>query len=133
MISYTKKLFQHSSSYLLGQILLMAAGFLSFPIYTRALTISDYGHLGLVTSTIAFVVAISKLGLQHSIIRFYPEFHSLRDPRSISVYYSTFFISNIFISASVSLFFFFSLKLIPNYDRFKFKEIIGNDRYPSTI
>lgn len=71
-----KQLLNQSSHYLLGQILLMSAGFVSFPILTRILSVSDYGVLGIATTTISIIIAFVKLGVPSSIVRFYPEYKS---------------------------------------------------------
>lgn len=87
-MSDIKKLFSQSSHYLIGQALLMAAGFISFPILTRVLSVNDYGLLGLITSTVAIIVAIVKLGFPASIIRFYNEF---KTAEKLDEFYSTMF------------------------------------------
>ncbi len=48
-------------------------GFLTFPIMTRNLSVDDYGIVGLITASIALFVAFGKLGMQHSIVRYYAE------------------------------------------------------------
>jgi O-antigen/teichoic acid export membrane protein len=68
-----RKLASQSSHYLLGQFLLMAVGFISFPILTRAFSVGDYGVLGLITTTIAIVTAIAKIGSPSSVVRYYAE------------------------------------------------------------
>ena len=61
---------------MVGQGLVMAAGFISFPILTRVLSIEDYGLLGLISTTLFIAIAITKLGAPSSIVRFYPEYES---------------------------------------------------------
>lgn len=113
-MSNVSKFFKHSSTYLVGQILLMVASFVSFPLYTRLLSVGDYGLLGLVSLTITLIAAFSKLGLQHSIVRFYSDFDTDSKTQSISKFYSTFFVSIIFFGGLSSLFFFLTLKLMGN-------------------
>lgn len=108
------KLFKQSSNYFLGQILLMAASFASFPLYTRLLSVSDYGIFSLTITTVALIVAFSKLGIQNSLVRFYSNHKSNNSKRSISQLYSTIFFSILFIGGLSSLLFFLTLKFINN-------------------
>ncbi len=73
-MSEIKKLFSQSSHYLVGQALLMGIGFISFPILTRIFSVSDYGILGLITSTVAIIGAIVKLGFPPSIVRYFNDY-----------------------------------------------------------
>ncbi|MGE0073506.1 MAG: lipopolysaccharide biosynthesis protein, partial [Thiomonas sp.] len=67
------RLFQHTSNYTIGSILVMLASIVSFPVLTRVFSVAEYGTLALVTSTILFLVGVGKLGLQHSVVRYYSE------------------------------------------------------------
>ncbi len=49
------------------------AGVVTFPLLTRNLSVGDYGILGLITSSLTFFIAIGKLGVQHSVIRFFSQ------------------------------------------------------------
>ncbi|MFK8066701.1 MAG: lipopolysaccharide biosynthesis protein [Gammaproteobacteria bacterium] len=49
------------------------AGLISFPILTRMLSVSDYGLLTLIITTITFIAAFGKCGLQFSIVRYYSD------------------------------------------------------------
>lgn len=69
-----KKLLRLTSTYMLGEILIMAGGFISFPIFTRILTKSEYGTMNLISITLSFVEALSTVGLRHASQRFYPEY-----------------------------------------------------------
>lgn len=113
-MSDVNKVFQHSSNYLVGQILLMAAGFVSFPLYTRLLSVSDYGLLTLVSTTIALIVAFSKLGLQHSLVRFYSDLEAGGKIQTASEFYSTYFFAIIILGGLSSLLFFMTLEFTGN-------------------
>ncbi len=93
--SYTRKLFGHSSHYVLGTLLTTFAHFFTFPIFTRIFTVSEYGFLSLITVTISTVLASSKLGLTSASVRMYEECRKGTDIQSLRVYYSTFFIGAI--------------------------------------
>lgn len=73
-MSDIKTLVKQSSHYFVGQIAVLAAGFLSFPILTRIFSVSDYGLMSLVTTTLFIAVAIVKFGMPNSIVRFYAEY-----------------------------------------------------------
>ncbi len=81
-----KKLFKQSSQYFLGQIAVMAAGFISFPVLTRIFSVENYGLLGLATTTIMLATAIAKVGSTNSTVRFFPEY---KKSGKLSEYYST--------------------------------------------
>lgn len=62
----------HYSRYLVGNILVLIASFISFPVLTRLLDNRQYGIFGYFETWLMVLLAIVKLGAQHSIIRFYP-------------------------------------------------------------
>jgi len=64
---------KHVRHYASAGVLTAFAGVVSFPVLTRTLTIEDYGALGLITASLTLIVAIGKLGLQNSIVRFYSQ------------------------------------------------------------
>lgn len=68
-----RRLALHVSSYSIGNLLVTISGLVSFPIFTRVFTVSEYGMLNLIAVTLGLLVAVSKLGLQHSIVRYYGE------------------------------------------------------------
>jgi O-antigen/teichoic acid export membrane protein len=81
-----KKLFKQSSQYFVGQIVVMAAGFISFPVLTRIFSVENYGVLGIATTTIMLATAIAKVGSTNSTVRFFPEY---LNNGKLPVYYST--------------------------------------------
>jgi O-antigen/teichoic acid export membrane protein len=84
-----KKLALHTSNYTLGSVLATIAGLVSFPILTRIFTVEEYGILNLISATLLLLTGIAKLGVQHSIVRFYGEVKSGRRSVNLSQYYST--------------------------------------------
>ena len=62
----------HFMRYTIGSVLVMAAGFVSFPIMARLLDYTQYGLLGVFDSALLILAAVFKFGGQHSILRFYP-------------------------------------------------------------
>jgi len=95
VMSDFRKLVQQSSHYLSGNTLMMLSGFVSFPILTRIFSVSDYGTLNLMSSSLVIAIAICKMGLQNSVTRFYEEFK--RDNRQADLY-STIFLSVLSVS-----------------------------------
>jgi len=62
----------HYIRYVFGNVLIMIAGFISFPILTRLLDTGQYGIFGYFDAWMLILVAICKLGGQHTILRFFP-------------------------------------------------------------
>lgn len=62
----------HYLRYSSANLMVLLAGFISFPVLTRLLDNTQYGILGYFETWVMLAVAIAKLGAQHSIIRFYP-------------------------------------------------------------
>lgn len=73
-MSEQRKFFKASSNYLISQVAVLAISLISFPIVVRLLSVEDYGVLSLCNTILLFGVALSKLGMQNSIIRFYPDY-----------------------------------------------------------
>lgn len=68
-----------SSHYLTSQVAVLVISLISFPIVVRLLSVEDYGVLSLCNTILLFAVALSKLGMQNSIIRFYPDYEKQGD------------------------------------------------------
>lgn len=85
------KLLQHSSHYLAGILASLGLGFISFPIFTRLFSVSDYGTIDLVAKVLLLLVALSKMGLQQSALRFYDGKQFSSDRLAARRYYSTMF------------------------------------------
>ena len=62
----------HYLRYLGGNVMIIAAGFVSFPIMTRLLDNHQYGILGYYEAWLLVIAGLLKLGAQHAILRFYP-------------------------------------------------------------
>lgn len=111
-MTYSKRLIKHSSHYLTGQLLLTAAGLISFPILTRVLTVSEYGILSLINSILLVTVAAGKFGLQHSAVRFYGEFETQKRQDPISQFYTTLLFFPMLFGAIIALIFTFVFQVI---------------------
>ncbi|MXZ71421.1 MAG: lipopolysaccharide biosynthesis protein [Acidobacteria bacterium] len=71
MLANVRRVFSHLAVYGSGEILLFGIGFLLFPVYTRVLTLEEYGVLGLLLALRAFLRPLNQLGLDESFLRFY--------------------------------------------------------------
>lgn len=103
------KLILHSSHYFIGRSVLMFAGFISFPLFTRIFSVSDYGILGLISTTIMIASAFCKMGYPSFIIRYHEE---AREKKKIKAFYSTLILATSIISGVISLVIFLGMALI---------------------
>ncbi len=74
----------HYARYLVGNVLVLVASFISFPVLTRLLDNRQYGIFGYFETWFLVLAAIVKLGGQHSIIRFYPHGRPVEEVRSFA-------------------------------------------------
>ncbi len=100
-MSEIKTLYRQSSHYLLGRVAVMALGFISFPLYTRLLSVANYGIVTLAMRLMLFPVAAAKLGLQTALLRFYEE--SSTSPSALPRLYSTIFFGVCLCSAAATV------------------------------
>jgi len=84
-----RKLALHVSNYSITSLLVTISGLVSFPIFTRVFTVEEYGVLNLISATLGLVTGIAKLGVQHSIVRFYGEIKARNSAVDLSRYRST--------------------------------------------
>ncbi len=63
----------HLRNYVSAGLVVALAGLITFPLLTRSLSVVEYGIVGLIMSSLTFLVALGKLGIQHSIIRFFSQ------------------------------------------------------------
>jgi O-antigen/teichoic acid export membrane protein len=110
-----KRLYKDSSQYLLGQVAIFVVGFISFPVFTRVFSVAEYGLMSLTLNTVAMVTVLSKLGLQHSLVRFYPEYAHAADPEAKRRYYSTIFWAASGVAVIVTLLYLLSVWSFSNH------------------
>ncbi len=104
----------HVRNYASAGMLASVAGLVTFPILTRNLTIEDYGLVGLVTASLTLAVALGKLGLQHSVIRYFSQVDNDRGRWSLSQLGSTvFLLFGILAIITTSLWLFVGLRVVP--------------------
>src|SRR5882762_1036142 len=104
---------RHSSHYVLGRIALLALGFVSFPLFTRLFSVTEYGEMNLIFKIVLCFVVFSKLGIQNSVVRFYEESVRKGDTLSAQKYYSTLLLSTAGVSGIVSVFLIIAVWLLP--------------------
>lgn len=73
-MSFIGRLARHTSIYTIGEVLVIAAGFISFPVFTRLLSTEEYGLMSLATVIITLLEAVSSLGLRHASQRYYDHY-----------------------------------------------------------
>jgi len=108
-----KRLFRHSSHYLAGILICLGLGFISFPIFTRVFSVSDYGTIELVAKVLLLLTALSKMGLQQSALRFYDGRLFSSDQSAAQRYYSTMFYGMTLTATSVMIVFWLALGFAP--------------------
>jgi len=95
-----KKLAGHSLGYFVGNIIIMFAGVISFPIWTRVLSIVEYGVFSTISITINFLTGFLKFGCQEAGLRFYHEFQGTIEKRYL--YYSTLILGPLLIGILIT-------------------------------
>ena len=100
-----KTLFRQASHYGAGRIGVLLLGFVSFPVFTRLFSVADYGVMSLVLKVVATVAVLAKLGIQNSVLRFYQEHASSKEPSAVRRFFSTFLFGTAGIAALVTLIF----------------------------
>lgn len=85
-----KKLFKEIAIYGLGDLLLKAISLITFPIYSRLLTVEDYGVMNSITTTVGLISAVIILGGDSAYARY---FFETKDDEEKKVVTSTVFIA----------------------------------------
>jgi O-antigen/teichoic acid export membrane protein len=107
-----KKLIQHSSHYLVGLFGGLAIGFISFPIFTRVFSVADYGMIDFIQKILLVPTALSKAGMQNSVLRFYNEKEFSSDRESARSYYSTMLFGVAAMALVITLVFLVAVKFL---------------------
>jgi len=102
-VSVLKRVGRQASIYALAEALSSLTGFLSFPIFTRIFTQSQYGILGLIDSTFKFAGTIAGFGLRPATVRLWGEFKTGQRSGGTSALASTMLSASFLIGLIVSL------------------------------
>jgi len=86
--------------YSLSSLAVMVAGLISYPILTRVLAVEEYGVMGAVVTLLNIFIGISKMGLQFSIVRFWPEWS--KRPAGVETFIYTVFVLMATVTVSVT-------------------------------
>ena len=118
------KLFLHFSVYSFGGLLISIAGFISFPILTRFFSVEEYGLMNLVSTTLAIIVGLSKLGVHNSIVRYVHEIRNNNSKFNNDELFNTVFFSMLFFSLLIAILWSVSSQYLP-LDIVKDEQIYG--------
>lgn len=92
----------------------MLLGLVSFPIFTRLFSVDEYGLISLVLKTITVFTVLAKMGVQHSVLRFYQDYIVKPDRKGLCSYYSTLYCAVFAIAATIMVMFGVFVWLIPS-------------------
>jgi O-antigen/teichoic acid export membrane protein len=108
-----KRLLVHTSHYSITNAFAMVAGLVSFPILTRIFSVADYGVMNLISASLTIAVALGKLGVQHSIIRYHSEISAGNSPYTLAQLRSTTLLGMLGMALVVAPIFGFGAQLLP--------------------
>ena len=86
-MSELKKMTIHSSKYFSLGVVTMGISMITFPIFTRLLSVEEYGFFALANTTISIALSFSKSGISTSFAKEYPTYEG----KDINLLYSTSF------------------------------------------
>ncbi len=110
-MSNLKKLAHQSLYYFGSNTIIIMCSFISFPIWTRIFTTSEYGMFSLINITVTLGVGISKFGLQHAAFRYYSDFKEKKINLDISYYFTTILLGSVLITGAIILTSLFIVKI----------------------
>jgi len=87
--SALKTLVVQASHYSVASLFSVVAGLVTFPLLTRVFSVADYGVMNLVAATLTVSVALGKVGVQHSILRYESEIRAGKGRYTLKQLYST--------------------------------------------
>ena len=110
------RMVHHLRNYASAGVLSALVGLVSFPIMTRNLSVADYGIVGLVSSSITLFLAMGKLGMQHSVIRFFAQIKNANSAFTVAQINST--VSIVFLCLAciiTTLFLLMGFQVLPRF------------------
>lgn len=87
MLVQVKRLAGQSLLYALGGLLVQGIGFLLLPVYTRYLSVGDYGIIGFANSVATALGLVMSWGFQSAVMRLYVDYET--DEKSLKTFTST--------------------------------------------
>lgn len=109
----SRALLAHASKYTIGNLLVMVAGFVSFPLFTRLFAVDEYGLMSLVATTLMLAVGLGKIGFQHSMVRFYAETRAGNNAYTLPQYFATVLGAMSALAVVATLLWLLTVELIP--------------------
>lgn len=106
-------LFRQYSQYFAGLFGSLLLGFLSFPVFTRIFSVSDYGVLDFIQKIVTLMIAVGKLGFQHAVVRFYDHDKFAQEPKLAQRYFSTMFFGGFATALTVTIGFVAIVAVLP--------------------
>ncbi len=97
------QLLKHTSNYTIGNILMVVAGLVSFPILTRVLSVAEYGMMSFIAVALTLLVAFGKLGMQHATLRFHSEVKAGKRDVDLKAFLATAVLGSCAIGLGVTL------------------------------
>ena len=71
MLNHLKETLKHTAIYSIGNITTKLIGIVLLPLYTKHITVSEYGILGIIEISIMILTQVLMLGQPQSLLRFY--------------------------------------------------------------
>lgn len=112
-MSSLKTFFIHYSQVFIGNGISILFGLISFPILTRMFTKEEYGIVGLISTTLYFLLAFGKAGLSNGVIRYYAEYSE--NSEKLTIFSSTLALRGVILSTVTVLFY---ILIIPVFSHF---------------
>lgn len=98
-----QKIANHTSQYFVGEVLILAASFISFPIFTRILSLAEYGAMNIVSMTIDLFVLFSNAGLRPALFRFFGHYEQDSKEKANQLFITLFFATVILALFSICI------------------------------
>jgi O-antigen/teichoic acid export membrane protein len=102
-MNWIKKLANHSSQYFIGEILIIGASFISFPVFVKILTLKEYGIMNIISMTIRLMVFITAAGLKSSLFRFYSDYQKQSEAAATRLFVTLFWATVVLSCAGILL------------------------------
>lgn len=83
MFSDLKRLITHSGIYLIANIINRGGAFLLIPLYTRYMSVTEYGALELIYSFTLVITVLLSAGMSHATLRFYFEYKDVKNRQEV--------------------------------------------------
>ena len=100
MLKNIKKTLSHSVIYSFGNFATKLIGIILLPLYTKHITVSEYGILGILEITIMILTQVLILGQPNAFLRFY-DLDEFREKRKITLFTISIFLLSIIVIINI--------------------------------